>query len=281
MHEPCRFAATEPHSCGAAPTAPTAPAAPAGPAGTAPRTAPRTAPTPVPGASPLAGQSPEAVLQWLLGAVLKGGAAAVPAGDQPSAADVLRSSSSVFVMIGDDLLGTDALAVLDRVGRRPAGTTARVLVPPSCTRRGAVRQLLTRLATAEGTRVRTALSSLDVLAVVAPQGPIIVQHAGGVPQHVQSPALQASFLCMVEAVWQSATELETIAALEDTSLPPERRAAVLGYLVDGVKDESAARLLDVSVRTYRRYVARIMEELGAASRFQAGVHAVRAGLVRR
>ncbi len=242
--EPCSLAAAERHRCGAEPDS-------------------------------------EQVLQWLFGAVLKGATPPEPAGDRPTLADVVRSTASVFVMVGDDVLGTDALGVLDLVGRRPAGTTARVLVSPACTRRGALRQVLTRLASAEGTRVRSVQACLDVLAVVAPHGPVIVQHAGGRPQHVDTPALQASFQSMVETVWQTATELESAAAVDDTSLPPDRRAAVLGYLVDGVKDESAARLLDVSVRTYRRYVARIMEELGAGSRFQAGVHAVRAGLVRR
>ena len=37
--------------------------------------------------------------------------------------------------------------------------------------------------------------------------------------------------------------------------------------------------MQVSLRTYRRYVAEIMRELGANSRFQAGVRAVELGLL--
>jgi hypothetical protein len=46
---------------------------------------------------------------------------------------------------------------------------------------------------------------------------------------------------------------------------------VLAQLCDGLTDEVAARRLGISVRTYRRYVAKIMLDLGATSRFQAGM----------
>ncbi|WP_447038517.1 LuxR family transcriptional regulator [Streptomyces sp. DSM 118878] len=54
---------------------------------------------------------------------------------------------------------------------------------------------------------------------------------------------------------------------------------ILGCLHAGVTDEVAARELSVSVRTYRRYVAEIMELVGANSRFQAGVYAAELGLL--
>ncbi|MFI0465753.1 hypothetical protein ACH347_16885 [Saccharopolyspora sp. 5N102] len=54
---------------------------------------------------------------------------------------------------------------------------------------------------------------------------------------------------------------------------------VLKMLYDGHTDEVAARELAVSVRTYRRYVAEIVELLGANSRFQAGVRAAEIGLL--
>ncbi|MEZ5193006.1 MAG: hypothetical protein R2734_11170 [Nocardioides sp.] len=40
-------------------------------------------------------------------------------------------------------------------------------------------------------------------------------------------------------------------------------------------DEALARRLEVSPRTVRRIMAEVMSELGAASRFQAGVEAAR------
>ncbi|MFI6849622.1 LuxR family transcriptional regulator [Kitasatospora sp. NBC_00085] len=54
---------------------------------------------------------------------------------------------------------------------------------------------------------------------------------------------------------------------------------ILDRLNAGMTDEVAARDLSVSVRTYRRYVAEIMETLGANSRFQAGARAAELGLL--
>jgi hypothetical protein len=55
---------------------------------------------------------------------------------------------------------------------------------------------------------------------------------------------------------------------------------VLRLLYSGCTDEAAARELDVSVRTYRRCVAEIVAAVGARSRFQAGMRAAAAGLLR-
>ncbi|RLK54939.1 helix-turn-helix transcriptional regulator [Actinokineospora cianjurensis] len=54
---------------------------------------------------------------------------------------------------------------------------------------------------------------------------------------------------------------------------------ILTLLGRGHTDDTAARKLGVSVRTYRRHVATIMRTLGADSRFQAGVLARERGLV--
>ncbi|MDT0406950.1 response regulator transcription factor, partial [Streptomyces edwardsiae] len=51
--------------------------------------------------------------------------------------------------------------------------------------------------------------------------------------------------------------------------PMERRVLVAMCTVG--KDEAGARELGVSVRTYRRHVAELMQTLGAASRAQAAL----------
>lgn len=56
-----------------------------------------------------------------------------------------------------------------------------------------------------------------------------------------------------------------------------QRRLLLHQLARGAKDEHIARTLGVSLRTVRRRIAEIMEELGAESRFQAGTEAVRRG----
>lgn len=46
-----------------------------------------------------------------------------------------------------------------------------------------------------------------------------------------------------------------------------------GFCRLGLTDEVAARRLGISLRTARRMMARIMERLGAHSRFEAGLRA--------
>lgn len=54
---------------------------------------------------------------------------------------------------------------------------------------------------------------------------------------------------------------------------------VLRQLVRGTKDEAAAREMGMALRTYRRVVARLMGQLDARSRFQAGYAAARRHLL--
>ncbi|GAA1922819.1 helix-turn-helix domain-containing protein [Nocardioides lentus] len=58
---------------------------------------------------------------------------------------------------------------------------------------------------------------------------------------------------------------------------PDLRRFVVQQLAAGVQDEQIARTLGVSLRTVRRRIADLMIDLGADSRFQAGVEAARRG----
>ncbi len=60
-----------------------------------------------------------------------------------------------------------------------------------------------------------------------------------------------------------------------------QRRHVLECLAAGLKDEAIARQQGVSVRTVRRHIATLMEELGVTTRFAAGVAAVRRGWISR
>jgi DNA-binding NarL/FixJ family response regulator len=82
---------------------------------------------------------------------------------------------------------------------------------------------------------------------------------------------------LFDAAWRAATELDVY----DRELMELRQLAprILDLLSSGCKDETAARTLSLSVRTYRRRVAELMSALGATSRFQAGVRARELGLV--
>lgn len=50
-------------------------------------------------------------------------------------------------------------------------------------------------------------------------------------------------------------------------------------LASGMKDEKIARGLGVSLRTVSRMLSELMQEMGATSRFEAGVRAHRLGWV--
>ncbi len=57
------------------------------------------------------------------------------------------------------------------------------------------------------------------------------------------------------------------------------KRTVLRLMADGLKDEVIARCLGMSVRTCRKHIADIMQELEATSRFQAGFRAMQRGLI--
>ena len=59
--------------------------------------------------------------------------------------------------------------------------------------------------------------------------------------------------------------------------PPAQDAHLLALMAAGLKDEVVARQLGLSLRTVRRRIARLMDELGADTRFQAGIEAARRG----
>lgn len=86
-----------------------------------------------------------------------------------------------------------------------------------------------------------------------------------------------SMTSLFNAAWRTAMEIAVYEAnfAEVRKLAPQ----ILEMLSSGCKDETAARTLDMSLRTYRRRVAELMTALGATSRFQAGVRARELGLV--
>ena len=84
---------------------------------------------------------------------------------------------------------------------------------------------------------------------------------------------------LFELLWERAV---TVPGLEGATVPAERGASrrlLLEEMARGAKDEQIARALGLSLRTVRRRVAELMDELGVGSRFQAGVEAVRRGWI--
>ncbi|MEV0675667.1 LuxR C-terminal-related transcriptional regulator [Actinosynnema sp. NPDC050436] len=81
-----------------------------------------------------------------------------------------------------------------------------------------------------------------------------------------------------EQMWERATPVLPETAVEKPSLSA-RDGELLALLASGMKDRSIARALGVTERTVGRRVTELMTELGAQSRFQAGLLASRKGWI--
>ena len=83
-----------------------------------------------------------------------------------------------------------------------------------------------------------------------------------------------------EQIWDAAIPLGASAEPDDEIGDPSAAERVaLKLLAQGLTDEAVARRLDVSLRTVRRMMARLMTMLGTRSRFEAGVRAAKRGWV--
>ncbi|CAL9504873.1 helix-turn-helix transcriptional regulator [Streptomyces pilosus] len=95
---------------------------------------------------------------------------------------------------------------------------------------------------------------------------------------MRAPALLRHLRTLFAASWNGSAPLADHRRLSGRTRSDVARQILLA-LSSGRTDEVAARELGMSVRTYRRNVAEITRELGAISRFQAGVRAAELGLL--
>lgn len=95
---------------------------------------------------------------------------------------------------------------------------------------------------------------------------------------VHEPNVIAWVVATFEQLWAEAQTLEDALSRQKESVEVDHtRAAILRLMAEGEKDEAISRRLSISVRTCRRQIADYMAQVGATSRFQAGVVAARAG----
>jgi DNA-binding CsgD family transcriptional regulator/sugar-specific transcriptional regulator TrmB len=97
---------------------------------------------------------------------------------------------------------------------------------------------------------------------------------------IREPSTVA-YLCEIfDQTWEQATPFADAAAEGLERVSREIDETILRLLAGGLKDETIARRLGMSLRTTRRHIAEIMDQLNAESRFQAGVAAAMTGLLR-
>jgi hypothetical protein len=95
---------------------------------------------------------------------------------------------------------------------------------------------------------------------------------------IDEPTIVA-FLCSIhDNAWTNAQPFEPD-SIEYEQTAGTLRSSILLLMSQGLKDAVIARRVGMATRTCRRYISALMEEVGATSRFQAGVRAVQLGLL--
>ncbi|WP_043623576.1 helix-turn-helix transcriptional regulator [Nonomuraea candida] len=157
--------------------------------------------------------------------------------------------------------------------------TVQAIIPVSTLLLPGVRDQLTRLVEAGG-RVRTLDRVPSWFMTMGPEVAGLPAHWGGnLPDHayhfylVRTSVVVGVLTSLFDELWARALPL-----------PWSRRGdgviQVMRLAAQGMCDESIARQLGLSVRTVRARFADAMTELGAQSRFHAGVEAARRGWLR-
>lgn len=92
---------------------------------------------------------------------------------------------------------------------------------------------------------------------------------------IRQEGLVSALVALFDTWWDEALAVPGLPAGD--SAAAGRRDLLLRELARGARDDQIARTLGLSLRTVRRRIADIFDELGVESRFQAGVEAVRRG----
>ncbi|MFE2551984.1 LuxR C-terminal-related transcriptional regulator [Streptomyces sp. NPDC059355] len=127
-----------------------------------------------------------------------------------------------------------------------------------------------------GAEIRTLPEVLPQMIVVDGELGFLPSRSGGALL-IREPDLLGYLLDVFDRDWEYATPFATgPQAAHDISETVKK--SILALLAKGLKDDSIARRLGISLRTCRRHVSELLLGLGAHSRFQAGVIAERQGL---
>ncbi|MDI5962435.1 helix-turn-helix transcriptional regulator [Streptomyces sp. SL13] len=192
---------------------------------------------------------------------------------------IKEAKESVDVLLSGD--PNVARAVNSAVGDLLVSGSQQVTVRMLCTRGTLDRKLAERASGTDGSlKLRIfAMAPLTAVIVDRREALVCAESSVGVrASMIRSPSVIQALGSLADTIWKSSTVTADRICFGDRVRSDTVRQ-VLSCLRLGLTDEVAARELEVSVRTYRRYVAEIMTLLGAESRFQAGAHASQRGLL--
>lgn len=161
------------------------------------------------------------------------------------------------------------------------GVRSRLIYQHAALRDRHTRSYLTELAD-NGSKIRFAASVPGRSLVVDGETALLPVPLDDSTQYglvvVHEPNIVSWVIATFEQLWAEAQPLEDVMSRQGGSAELDQtRAAILRLMAEGEKDEAISRRLSISVRTCRRQIADYMAQVGATSRFQAGVIAARSG----
>ncbi|MFC1401286.1 MULTISPECIES: transcriptional regulator [Streptacidiphilus] len=135
--------------------------------------------------------------------------------------------------------------------------------------------ILVSCAEGEQARVRPELPMKMIMAdarqAVIPIG--AEEHAVEAAYVIHPSSLLDALVTLFEAEWERAVPIRATDAPHGESAPDDDSRRLLALLASGLTDEAIARSLGWSFRTTQRRLQRLMRELSATTRFQAGMAA--------
>ncbi|WP_143652570.1 hypothetical protein [Streptomyces sp. 13-12-16] len=174
-------------------------------------------------------------------------------------------------------------AVRERDSRQdgwPAGVALRLLCAPKVLGTTSVTELTRH---ASGVEVRISAGDLYEALIVDGSSALTWSTQSSneeLATLVTDPATAKALDLLYANVWKTGRPIpEYLQIRERLNTDMVRR--VLTHLKNGHTDAVAASEMSVSLRTYRRHVAKLMRDVGADSRFQAGARSVELGLLPR
>ncbi|GHJ36843.1 hypothetical protein Sm713_24520 [Streptomyces sp. TS71-3] len=190
----------------------------------------------------------------------------------------MQAEREVFWSLGNVVYGAHSMvmsrALMQLVDQ---GVFVRVLCSQQAVRSESGKQLLRELQPKVQVRITRTMSQELVVADDSAIVDITGAPTGGRVMLVQESRLVGVMRKILCGAWDEASPVSDPLSHVGGS---RRRVLqeTLTLMSKGYKDDVAARKMGLSVRTYRRHVADILQILKAESRFQAGVRAAEVGL---
>ncbi|HKT04994.1 MAG TPA: LuxR C-terminal-related transcriptional regulator [Rugosimonospora sp.] len=202
-------------------------------------------------------------------------------GATPAAVDVLEDDRDTLIeSLAEHVRQATAEICIARPGPEAGGPAAAPSLLAACPEGVQVRVVAEEVPGGEGT-VPEPLAGPDVETRIlrpVPQGLILVDRRTAVlPAVGTNGASRLLVVCQPDLITALRAGFELAWQVARRPVPGDAlggchavRMEILRHLAAGHKDEVVARRVGLSVRTCRRYIAEIMLQLGATSRFQAG-----------